>query len=199
MKSKVITLIFSIAMLAAGVARASDFEDAEVARNGGNFKRAIEKYTLAIMDGDISALVKLSEMHEAKYGSESDYVKAYGLIYSAAIQGNVKSQLQLGQIFSKGFVYKKNCADGVRWFKLAASNGNAVAQQNLGFQYFEGTCVPPNYLYGYMWWSLSLAQEEDLFLRSALEKRTNKMSKEQVAEAQKLADKCFKSNYRKCD
>ena len=133
-------------------------------------------------------------------GNINDIKKIIEKLKSSAENGNVEAQLMIGSAYLNANIVDTNCKEGVRWYKLAAANGNGVAQHNLGGLYFDGQCVPINYVYGYMWWSLAVAQND-----TELDKRilngyaTNKMTREQVSEAQRLASMCYKNNYKNCD
>ena len=66
------------------------------------------------------------------------------------------------------------------------SPGNAEAQFNLGLKYANGEGVPQDYVLAHMWLNLARAQglEE---AEENMPKLLNRMTKEQIAEAQKMA------------
>ena len=87
----------------------------------------------------------------------------------------------------------RNYAKAIRWYRLAADQGDARAQFNLGVSYAEGQGVEKDYVSSYMWFNLAASR----FLPSEADRRriaihnrdliASKMSREQIAEAQKLA------------
>jgi len=199
MYKRLFTLFISLT-LCVGTAWSSDFEDAEIARNNGNFKLAIQKFTAAALDGNYFGIMQLGLMHDAAQGSDKDFNESYNLIKNNAIKGSAYAQMLMASMAIDGTLFRKNCSDGVHWYKMSASNGNRVAQNNLGGLYLDGECVPKNYLFAYMWRSLSLAQSDVQLNRDTLEGYpANKMTKEQVAEAQRMARICFNNNYKNCD
>ena len=68
--------------------------------------------------------------------------------------------------------------------KKAAKQGLVEAQRNLGFMYFDGKGVAQDYVKAHKWANLAAAQNNDTKLRDEIEE---KMTREQIAEAQKLA------------
>ena len=58
-----------------------------------------------------------------------------------------------------------DCAEAMRWFRLAADKGYAQAQTNLGAVYENGQGVPPDYATAYMWFSLAGAGAQEGYLR----------------------------------
>ncbi|MDG1302395.1 MAG: tetratricopeptide repeat protein, partial [Opitutae bacterium] len=77
-------------------------------------------------------------------------------------------------------------AEAVRWYRKAAEQGNAQAQYNLGRMYANGNGVPEDNVMAYLWWNLAAAQG----IESAKKNKgilSKKMSKEQIAAAQKLS------------
>ena len=189
-----------LVIFCANLAYAGNHEDGEAAYKAKNYALAIKKFTLGAISGNFISLQKLAAMKKRGEGNINDINKSIEQLKTSAESGNVEAQLITGIAYIFGDVVEKNCKEGVRWYRLAASNGNEVAQHNLGGLYFDGQCVPMNYVYGYMWWSLAVAQNDTEFDRRSLNGyATNKMTKEQVSEAQRLASVCYKNNYKNCD
>jgi TPR repeat protein len=87
----------------------------------------------------------------------------------------------------------KDYAEALKWFRKAADQGNGDAQSELGFMYLHGDVVPKDYVQAHMWLNLATSQfsasEKDR--GATLQARdlvASKMTPEQIAEAQKLAD-----------
>ena len=79
-------------------------------------------------------------------------------------------------------------AEALKWYRKAADQGHAQAQAMLGIAYGEGFGVPQDYIQSYMWHNLASAQGEAREVKLELSK---KMTKEQIAEAQKLSTQWF--------
>ena len=74
---------------------------------------------------------------------------------------------------------------------MAAGQGDAEAQFNLGYMYAKGQGVPRDDVRSHMWFNLSNSQETDDDMRKGIAKALNaieeRMTQEQIREAQKLA------------
>ena len=68
----------------------------------------------------------------------------------------------------------------------------------VGFFYANGIGLPENYIRAYVWWSMAKTQG----LKEAAESLDDLkplMTKQQIAQAQALATKCYESDYEDCD
>ena len=74
----------------------------------------------------------------------------------------------------------------MKWSRLAAEQGLANAQYNLGRMYYLGTGVPEDYVQAYKWWNLAAAAG-NADARKYKGNVAEKMTKEQIAEAQRLS------------
>ena len=76
--------------------------------------------------------------------------------------------------------------EAVKWYRKAAEQNHAEAQYNLGVCYANGEGVAKDYVEAYKWWLLAAGQgdEDAKKIMTILE---NKMTREQIAEGQKLA------------
>ena len=76
--------------------------------------------------------------------------------------------------------------EAMKWFRKAAEQGYAMVQVKLGFMYANGEGVPEDYVEAYMWWNLAAAQgHKDAKKGKGI--ASEKMTREQIAEAQKLS------------
>ena len=74
--------------------------------------------------------------------------------------------------------------------KAKAAAGNATAQSNLGFMYANGESVPEDYVQAYKWYNLAAASADTSAAARARRNKDRvaaKMTKEQIAEAQRLS------------
>ena len=129
---------------------------------------------------------------------------ADGDIGRLALQGNAEAQFQLGIVYELGRGVPQDGAEAVRWFRMAAFLGVEVrrgrgvpqdyaesvkwyraaaeqgytnAQLELGFSYREGRGVPQDDVQAQKWFNLGFHSGE----------LAKEMTREQVAEAQRLA------------
>jgi TPR repeat protein len=82
-----------------------------------------------------------------------------------------------------------DCVTALRLLRPLADKGQCIAQSNLGSMYKFGWGVPQDYVVAHMWFNLSAAQGCILSSLSAAERDdlASRMTKEQIAEAQRLA------------
>ena len=107
-------------------------------------------------------------------------------------EGGAKvAQGSLGLMYEYGRGVPEDDKEAVKWYRLAAEQGNAEAQGNLGLMYAQGQGVIKDYVTAYAW--LSVAKENGhANAVEALDLAKKLMTKEQIAEGQKLAREIFK-------
>src|SRR5437773_414304 len=131
-----------------------------------------------------------SELGEAfcfgMLGVAKDEVEAVKWFRKAAEQNLAQAQFNLGAFYECGHGVAKDEVEAVKWFRKAAEQNLAQAQYNLGHCFAYGRGVAKDYVEGYKWWLLAAAQGDENAKKNVaiLE---NKMSREQIAEGQKLA------------
>ena len=112
----------------------------------------------------------------------------------AAEQGDATYQYLLGASYDYGWGgVPEDDTEAVKWYRKAAEQGDADAQYNLGLMYANGHGVPQDDTLSYMWWNLAAAQggEDAKSNKGIISKR---MTKEQIAEAQKLSREWLANN-----
>ena len=104
----------------------------------------------------------------------------------AAEQGDAVAQYNLGVMYANGQGVAEDDVEAVKWFRKSAEQGYADAQYNLGFAYANGFGVVQNYVAAHMWWNLARAQGDENASKN-MKLLVRKMTKEQIAEAEKMA------------
>ena len=107
----------------------------------------------------------------------------------AAEQGFAPSQYQLGNCYLQGTGVPKNIEEGIRRVRSAAENGLAVAQNKLGTCYQKGVGLPKDEVQAYKWFALAAAQDDEHApdIKVSLATLESRLTKDQIAEAQRLA------------
>jgi TPR repeat protein len=114
-------------------------------------------------------------------------------------QGDPIFQFNLGLMYANGEGVPENDKEAVVWYRKAADQGDVKAQFNLGVMYDYGIGVPENSVRAYVWMSMAKTQEgETKKVKKSFDMIKSKMTKQQIAEAQNLASKCYESNYKDC-
>jgi TPR repeat protein len=75
----------------------------------------------------------------------------------------------------------------VKWYRLAAEQGDVPAKFNLGIMYEMGHGVPRDYVPAHMWFNLAAGQGDEGAAKERDDIAGNKMTSDQIAEAQHLA------------
>jgi TPR repeat protein len=115
-----------------------------------------------------------------------------------ADQGDAEAQFYLGVMYDFGNGVPENDAEAVKWFRKAADQGRADAQLYLGIQYVMGEGIPDNSISAYVWLSMAKTQG-DTTATKLLDLIKPDMTKQQIADGQALAAKCYESDYKDCD
>ena len=116
-----------------------------------------------------------------------------------AKEGNPEAQYNLGLMYANGDKgAPEDDNEAVKWYLKAAQQGLAEAQYELGLSYYLGRGVPEDFISAYVWYSVSKTSgNENASLN--IEFIRKMMSKQQIAEGQRRATMCYKSNYEDCD
>jgi len=133
----------------------------------------------------------------AAYGA-GDYATALQEWRPLAVQGDAEAQFNLCIMYAAGRGVLQDYAEAVRWCRMAAEQDNAKAQSGLGVMYATGRGVLQDDVLAHMWFNIGGANgsAEGSENRGEIEQR---MTREQIAEAQALARRCMASDYQDCD
>ncbi len=120
-----------------------------------------------------------------------------------AENGNADACFSLGELYYKNLLVTKDDEEAAKWFNLAAKKWDGLAQYYLGLMHLLAIDYPPeddslndnaiNKIRAYMWSLISVKSG----LEGAEKQRDALipiMKKEQMAEAEKLADEWIKEN-----
>ncbi len=103
---------------------------------------------------DTSILDKLFGEGMAAFQS-GDHENAVLLWQSAAEQGHVKAQYNLGVAYARGVGTIASMNQAVKWWRHAALQGSTDAQYNLGLIYSQGQGVEKNLAAAAKWWHMA--------------------------------------------
>ena len=137
--------------------------------------------------GDAKAQYELGRaFFSGTLGVAKDEAEAVKWFRKAAEQNVAAAQFSLGVCYANGRGVTKDDAEAVKWFRKAAEQNFADAQYNLGVCYDSGEGVAKDEVEAYKWWLLAAGQGNDdaKYNMTIVE---NKMSREQIAEGQRLA------------
>lgn len=128
----------------------------------------------------------LAGFYRRGFGTPRDNKEAARWYRGLAEEGNAASQVAYALLLFSGEGVAQDVTEASRWVKQAAAQGHAQAQHALGALYADGKGVPRNLMLAYAWTSLAAAQGIDDAAKM-LDKLEGRMTRDQVAEAQRLA------------
>ncbi len=142
----------------------------------------------------------LGEMYNTGESVPKDYKKAAKFYRLASDQGFAQAQNRLGEMYMYGHGVPQDYKETVKWLKLAAEQGHANAQLNLGVMYHNGQGVPGDLVQAYMWQTIAIENSDEgqqkinfKNMRGFVEE---KMTADQIVEAQELARKRIANNFK---
>ena len=119
-------------------------------------------------------------------GVVKDYVEAVKWFRKAAEQNHARAQYSLGSCYDLGNGVAKDELEAVKWFRKAAEQNLGSAQNSLGACYLLGEGVAKDNVEAYKW-KLLAAGQRDEDARKIVTLLEDRMTREQIAEGQKLA------------
>jgi TPR repeat protein len=171
----------------------SNIDAAEQAYEKGRYPLALKLVQPLADQGVAQAQSLLGLMYYHGRGVKQNDAEAAKWFHLAADQDDARAQFNLGVMHAEGQGVPQDYVQAIKWYRLAAEQGEARAMFNLGVSYAEGQGTDQNYILAYMWFNLAaprfLPSEADR-RRVALHNRdltASRMSREQIAEAQRLA------------
>jgi TPR repeat protein len=159
---------------------------------GANSDRLARSIADGVGGVAFAAPVQDTDAAEAAY-RHGDQATALRLALPLAGKGDVHAQSLVGQIYYSGRGGLRDEAQAVKWSRLAADQRHPRAQYNLGLLYATGEGVEQDYRTAHMWFNLAVVHftaSDTRNRNAAIRSRdltAGKLSREQVAEAQKLA------------
>ncbi|HVY04838.1 MAG TPA: tetratricopeptide repeat protein [Burkholderiales bacterium] len=121
-----------------------------------------------------------------------EYAKALDEFRPLADQGNPDGQYFLGFMYHNGFGMKPDQAEAMKWFEKSAAQGDSRSQYYAGIIYAAGKGgVKKDLVKADMWLTISAmnpktSYRDSLYTKEEVKRIEQKMSPEQLAQAQEL-------------
>jgi TPR repeat protein len=166
---------------------------AEAAFRNGDQAAALRLAWPLAKQGDVRAQSLVGLIHYGGRGGLRNDAEAVKWFRLAADQGDAAAQFRLGLMHSEGHGVLQDHAAAAKWYRVAADRRHPQAQYNLGLLYAAGEGVEQDLRLAYMWLNLAVSHfppSETRNRNAAMNSRdvvANKLTREQVTEAQKLA------------
>jgi len=180
-----------------GPVSAQDFDKGVEAYTRGDYATALREWRPLAELGNAIAQYNIGVMYSEGIGVPQDYAEATRWYRMAADQGYTYAQMALGKFYGLGLGVSKDYGESMKWSRLAAEQGEAFAHYVLSAGYASGQGVIQDYVLAHMWANLGAALGDDDALknRDAIAER---LTPDQIAEAQRLARECVARNYKGC-
>ena len=109
------------------------WKEIEVFRRGGHFNGVAENLRKLAEGGNLVAMLRLAELHDAGRGAARNPKRAFDLVRQAAKRGHVPSQFALGERYLNGLGVTVDIQAAMQWYKSAADHGLPAAAMTLGY------------------------------------------------------------------
>ena len=117
-----------------------------------------------------------------------DFDKAFPIFQSLAeTSDHAMAQYWLGMMYLKGQGVQQDYEKAGEWFLKAAEHGVPQAQYKLAELYYRGNGLPKDYESAYIWYKVGASHNHELSL-NAVDKAMNKLSSEELSEADKVVN-----------
>jgi TPR repeat protein len=130
-----------------------------------------------------------------------DFRVAAGLFYPLAQRGDARAQYNLGLLYASGLGVEQDYQAALKWHRMAAAQGHAGGQNELAQMYAKGQGVQPNQVLAYVWFSAAIASSSSgskTEITKDRDRTASRMTPEQIAKAQQIAEQCEESKFKKC-
>ena len=181
------TRVWWMALALARAAPAAVTDELLAKANAGDLVAQAE----AAEQGDAGAQYLLGQRYATGDGVAKNTVNAVKWLKLSAEQGNGEAQLQLGSLYLGGKGIPKDSTESAKWFQLAANQGRAEAQVQVSRMHLAGAGVPKDDVTAYQWATLA-ARQHDPSATKILTFLRQRMTAEQIREAEALADESLK-------
>ncbi|HSQ02901.1 MAG TPA: tetratricopeptide repeat protein [Burkholderiales bacterium] len=128
-----------------------------------------------------------------------DFATALNLWRPLAQGGDALAQYNLGVLYRNGLGVRRDYNEAMRWYRSAAQQGLPIAQYDLGAMYRLGQGVAQDYVRAHMWLNLSAAAMGHPDAVKDRNSTAEKMTQEQITQAEQMARRCEDSEYKDCD
>ncbi len=153
----------------------------------GDYGKALGLLLPAALKGNPVAQHRVGVMYVLGQGVAQDVAEATRWFRKAAEQGQAESQYSLGLRCQLGQSVAVDHQEAARWFKLAADQGIGAAAAALAREYATGEGVPQDLAEACKWAMIAAKQPDPNTGDALLRDLKNKLTSDQLAEAQRRA------------
>lgn len=139
-----------------------------------------------------STLALAGEVEDGmRHLANKEYKPATEAFQRASALGSALADRNIAFIYYNGLGLPQDVAKAVEWFTKAAERGHRRSQFRIGEILFVGDGAPKDRVEADKWWRIALSKdgESSAWMRSIVDAGERKMTPEQLAEAQRRAEK----------
>ena len=151
--------------------------------------------------GDSKKTIPLAGEEPYAALQRGDYRVAAGLFYPLAQRGDARAQYNLGLLYASGLGVEQDYQAALKWHRMSAVQGHAGGQNELAQMYAKGQGVQPNQVLAYVWFTVAIESSSGGSKNEITKDRdrsASRMTPEQIAKAQEMAQQCQESKFKKC-
>jgi TPR repeat protein len=153
-----------------------------------DYARAAEFFQKAADEGDAAGMDALGLTYVKGQGVAKDPAAAVAWFKKSAALGDGGGLTDLGYSYERGLGVTRDYREALKYYVEGARHGNRAALNNLGSMFERGSGgLVQDYVEAYKWYILSSARGGSAHTAANIKRLADKMTKEQVAEAQKRA------------
>ncbi len=115
-----------------------------------------------------------------------DNTEAVRSLRGAAEQGDAEAQHRLGVKYQNGQGVPRDYSKAIKWYRMAVEQGHSGTMNNIGVMYYQGRGMPQDDVRAHLWFSLAAAEGDEHATKNR-DKLTKRMTRGQIADAQRLA------------
>jgi TPR repeat protein len=188
---------FLLCTAVAAPTMAQDYTEGREAYQAGDYETALQVFWPLAEQGHARAQVHLGHLYKNGNSVIQSHAEAAKWYRLAAEQGDAFARTHLGHLYNNPNSVIRDDDEAAKWHRLAAEQGSAFSQNNLGYLYERGNGVIQDFGSAHMWFNISSANGDSRGSRNRGEIE-ERMTREQIVEAQLLAQRCMASNYQDC-
>ena len=180
-----------------GALLAQDFTKGFEAYKRGDYATSLQELQPLAEQGNALAQGIIGIMYEFGQGVPQDYAEAAKWFRLAAEQGDAEAQFNLANYYFNGYGVIQDYEEAAKLYRFSAEQGKPDAQSNLAVMYVVGYGVIQDYVKAHMWGNIAASQgnERGSKIRDLA---ADRMTPDQIAEAQRLARECVAADYKGC-
>ena len=150
-------LIFTSTFLTS-LAHGTSLQEAKIAIEAKNYKKAYEIYQALADEGDAKAQYNLGLMYASGDGVKYDANQAASWYKKSADQGYKEAQYALAVMIFNKELETLDYTQAVKWYQAAAAQGHIKSQENLGMLFYRGDAIEQDINSSIYWFQLAANQ-----------------------------------------